>query len=244
MCKEIVTQKNWEIQSDFTIQWKGVVLAKLRKGSSIREPKMQILPMEMLGQRQKKQLDLTIRGWFSQQIIDLYSVFQSPVDDLREIFYELKQGIGVVEKNKCPNNGRIKKWDRRVLAKYGIVCGHKFFYHPSVYRSKFQVIRFVLFSLWNELPSMPELPMADVAPQLKWPKGIAKQLGYYIYAGHVIRADMVDKIRWHLRKKINGFPIEIPKEPMSWLGCTPQQWNHILQAMGYAIQDEKIVSLR
>ena len=62
---------------------------------------------------------------------------------------------------------------------------------------------------------LPELPLADVAPQLKWPKGWGRLLGYYTYAGYVIRADIADKIRWFLQREVTSFPVAIPKEPMS-----------------------------
>jgi ATP-dependent RNA helicase SUPV3L1/SUV3 len=234
--KELVQTKSWTITSEFSICWKNVVLAKIIKGKSLRSPKLQMQPMEMLDPRQKTQLALMLTGWLKDQSDSLYGLIGNSSAELT-IVYDIKHGLGVLEK-------RVSSSDRKRLAKLKITCGHRYLYNRNIFKVRYQLIRFTLYAIWNDLSSIPERPGSDVAPRVTWPKGFGRTMGYYNYAGYVIRADVVDKIRWFLRKKISSFPTDLPRDPMNWLGVDQPSWEKIIQAMGYQLQESKVISFR
>ena len=239
--KEMMKQSSWRITSSCAICWNDIVLAKCLKGRKIKEPKLQLLPMEMLNPRQKKQLELGLKGWLQHQIDQLYALFPSSSDGTQEIVYDLRQGLGSVERLGLSNKGRLSKGQRQRLSRQYVVVGHHFLYNAYVFKVRYQTIRFLLYTIWNGLCEIPERPNSEVAFQVRWPKGFGRKMGYYTYAGYVIRADSIDKIRWFLRKKVSSYPAAIPKDPMNWLGVGPSTWKKILGAMGYQIQQGKIV---
>ena len=117
------------------------------------------------------------------------------------------------------------------IRKVGIVCGKHHLYHRDIYKSKHQWIRFVLYALWHNIPILPTLPEHRVCIQTRWSKGMAKALGYYQYAGYIVRADVIDTIRWQ-----NSNPVNINRIS-SKLGLPLAESQKIVIAMGIMSKD-------
>ncbi len=221
--RQILQHNQWTINQEFQICYGHQALAQLRKGTSIREPQIIIKSMDLLDAKQRRQIEINVQGWLQEQIQTFLGIYQRDHEATRAERFELRKNLGVIQlhKNKRPN---AKK--RKQLGHCGVVCGKHFQYHKDVFKTKYQHIRFVLYALWHDIILKPELPEHRVCFKPKWPKGLAKQMGYYQYAGYTIRADVIDGIRW---KHTNPFQLN----PIcSKLGLSIVEATKVCKAMG------------
>ena len=166
---------------------------------------------------------MNLLGWLKSQIQAVFSIYQHTDEQTREIRYELRQHLGSIQLNK---HNRPNKQMRKKLGRIGIVCGRHHMYHRDIYKSKHQWVRFVLYALWNDISILPMLPEHRICIHTRWPKGMAKALGYYQYAGYIVRADVVDTIRW---KHANPFDINAISTK---LGLSLAESRKVCAAMG------------
>ena len=193
MYQKILQHNRWTINDAFQLCYDNHALAQLRKGTKIREPSVRFKSMDLLDAKQRRQIEMNVLGWLKSQIQSVFSIYQHTDEQTREIRYELRQNLGSFQLHK---RNRPNKNMRKNLGRLGIVCGKHHLYHRDIYKSKHQWVRFVLYALWNDISRLPTLPEHRVCIHTRWPKGMAKALGYYQYAGYIVRADVIDTIRW------------------------------------------------
>lgn len=191
LCKEMLQERKWHITPHFEISWRGHCLAKIEKGLKIREPKLGYSLMELLDSKQRQHALMAIQDWLQQEISAFFALYPTATDSSKTIRFELRQNLGSLVKMEHP---KLTPDQQQSLRKSGIIIGKKYIYHKDVFKTKHQQIRFLLYALENDLPQIPELPLHHTCGKMDWPKGMAKKLGYAIYCGYTIRADVVDKM--------------------------------------------------
>ena len=228
--QQILKRNQWTINEAFQLCYGGYTLADLRKGTSIREPSVHLKSMDLLDAKQRRQVEMNILGWLKTQIQSVFAIYQHTDEHTRTVRYELRKNLGsvAIDKRSRPNAQMRKR-----LGKLGIVCGKHYMYHRDIYKSKHQWVRFVLYALWNDISILPTLPEHRVCLKERWPKGMAKALGYYQYAGYIIRADVIDIIRWKHAHPLNANTIS------SKLGLPLAETHKICKAMGIAASESK-----
>ena len=221
--RQILQRNHWTINAEFQICYENRPMAQLSKGLTIREPSIRLRSMDLLDAKQKRQIEMTILSWVQTQIRQLFAIYQKEDESTRETRYELRQNLGTLHltKETRPNTKHRKR-----LGKVGIVCGRHHMYHRDIYKSKHQLLRFVLYGLWHSVQLLPAPPEHRVCIKAKWPKGMAKSLGYYQYAGYIVRADVIDSIRWK-----HSAPLQLDAI-CSKLGLSKLESIKICKAMG------------
>jgi len=221
--RQILQHNHWTINPEFQLCFGNRVLAQLSKGKTIREPSVRFKSMDLLDAKQRRQIELNLLGWLQTHIQKIFSIYQRDDDSTRELRYELRQHLGTIPLNK---KNRPQTHMRKKLGRCGIVCGKHHLYHKDIYKSKYQHLRFVLYALWHDITLLPEPPEHRVCIKTTWPKGMAKSLGYYQYAGYIIRADVIDGIRW---KNTQPFTLNTI---CSKLGLSLPEGTKVCKAMG------------
>ena len=229
--KQILQNNHWTINPEFQLCFGDRPLAQLSKGKTIREPSVRFKSMDLLDAKQRRQIELNLLGWLQLHIQKVFAIYQFEDEPTRELRFELRQHLGSTPLHK---NNRPTPKLRKKLGQFGIVCGRHHLYHKDIYKSKYQHIRFVLFALWNDITLLPERPEHRVCLKTKWPNGMAKSLGYYQYAGYIVRADVIDVIRWKNTKQFNLNAI------CSKLGLSIPESTKVCKAMGIWPKDKPV----
>ena len=149
--------------------------------------------MGLITPRQRKHSEVNVQGWLQESIKKIFSLYTGTDETTRELRFDIRQQLGTYRVHRRQN---LSKSMRQSLGRSNIVCGKHYLYHKDIYKTRFQVMRFLLYGLWNDVDLLPEMPEQRTAFKATWPVGMARALGYYQYAGWTIRADVVDKIRW------------------------------------------------
>ena len=226
--QKILQHNRWTINDTFQLCYDNHALAELSRGNKIREPSVRFKSMDLLDAKQRRQIEMNLLGWLKSQIQAVFSIYQHTDEPTREVRYELRQNLGSIQIQK---RNRPSKNMRQKLGKLGIVCGRHHMYHRDIYKSKYQWVRFVLYALWNNISILPMLPEHRVCIYTRWPKGMAKALGYYQYAGYIVRADVIDTIRWKHSSPLDitsissklGLPLIESRKICSAMGILPTQ---------------------
>jgi ATP-dependent RNA helicase SUPV3L1/SUV3 len=230
MCGTILKNPNWRINEHFQICSQGMAIAQISKGRTLREPTVSVLSMGLLTPRQQKQIEVNVQGWLQESIKTVFSLYTGTDEVTRELRFDIRQQIGTY---RISRSQKLSKAIRQSLGRSNIVCGKHYLYHRDIYKTRFQMMRFLLYALWNDIDLLPELPEQRTAFKANWPQGTARTLGYYQYAGWTIRADVVDKIRWAKdRLSLN--------DVASRLGLTLEQAEKVSAAMQLKLSTQSV----
>ena len=200
LCTQMLKKPIWTINEHLQICFQGHPIAKLYKGLKIREPSCKLYKMDLLNERQRKQVAVNVEGWIRNTIRDLMAIYPSSDDESRQYRYDIRQQLGTFKLSK---KQRISKAIRKQLGHSNIICGRHYLYHKDIYKPKWQLIRIALYAIWYEVELLPNGPGQLVSFKEIWPRGMSSFLGYYQYAGYIIRADVIDAIRWASHKGIH-----------------------------------------
>ena len=217
--RKLMQERSWSLHSDFQIYYRDIPLAKLKKGKNIRSPQISLHSMELLEPRQRTHLQAALQDWLQTQLQQFFKLFAAPKSGLRDIHLLLQEHLGYIPPKSLP---QLSQKQKQILKGSKLVFGRKGLYHQEIYKSKFQLTRFMLYGLWHNLAEIPSTPEQIICYQTLWPKGFGGTMGYTMAMGYWIRNDILDKIRYRNASE---------EQAISWLGVGKKQWSQLAKAL-------------
>jgi len=221
------------------IAWEGATVARLRPGSSIIRPTVEVCASEFLDGPQRERVRARLQRFLDQHIHDaLTPIFAAAAlaerdGTLRGPLHRLIEGLGVVpgateDEIPAPLRGKLKSLDVR--------AGRFALFLPLLLKPRARGVRAALWALDRNLP-VPELPppSAVTLPLQNWPDGFAAAIGWVEAGPVLLRLDIAERIAAELAFAARARPIILPSDLAKRLSVKPEMLPAVLNGLGFRV---------
>jgi len=221
------------------IAWEGAVVAKLRPGSSVIRPFVEVSHSEFLDGPQRERVRARLQRFLDQHIRDaLTPLFAAAAmaereGALRGPLHRLIEGLGVVpgatEEDIPPAlRGRLKALEVR--------AGRFSLFMPALLKARARGVRAALWALDRGL-AVPELPSPSVVsvPVQPWPAGFAADIGWVEAGPVLVRLDIAERVAAELGFAARGRPVPVPHDLAQRFAVKPDAVPSVLRALGFRV---------
>jgi ATP-dependent RNA helicase SUPV3L1/SUV3 len=203
------------LTDDHRITWDGAEVARLRPGSNLLRPRVEVLDSEFLDgvqrERLRQRLQTYVDAMVQAELAPLFAAL-ARADGLRAArgpLHRLREGIGVVP--DLPDEGLTS--DQRAQLKLLGVRGGRFgLYLPALLKPRPAATRARLWALYHgvRLPAMPGAGMVSVPTPADWPASFAPAQGWLEAGPVLLRLDIAERVAaelgWATRRGATVLP--------------------------------------
>ncbi len=198
------------------IAWEGAPVAKLRPGSSIIRPAVDIIISEFLDGPQRERIRIRLQRYLDQHIHDaltpLFTAAAMAERDglLRGPLHRLIEGLGVVP---GATDAEIPPTLRSRLKALDVRAGRFALFLPALLKPRARQVRAALWALQQGQP-VPELPSPSAIsiPPQPWPDSFAASLGWVDCGPMLLRLDIAERVAAELSFAARGRPVPVPPD--------------------------------
>ncbi|MBL8641664.1 MAG: hypothetical protein JNL76_06045 [Alphaproteobacteria bacterium] len=231
-------------QPDSTNPLPGDVLAVLRKGESLLQPRVELTPARDLGSESVADVLMAVETWVKAHIYTVLEPLFSLVGDEtlsepnREIAFKLFEHTGIVPRGDV--EASIAKLDpemRKVLRDKKVRLGPVLVFLPELNKPVAVKLRAILWSLFHEKPLPAPTPrdgaMSAVVDVTTADPDFYRAIGYPLYGPRVIRIDMLDRVINAIYDTAKEGKFRAEHKMAEWMGCPIADLYAILESMGH-----------
>ena len=232
---ETAADTAFTIQPNHKIIWEGAEIARLKRGTSLLRPVVDINYSEFLDGAARERLRLRLTNFVNAEIDTklevLVKALASPAPELRGLIHRLGEGLGILPGEEVPHA-------LRPLCKAaGITAGRFALFMPALLKPKPAALRALLWALWfgQETPTLPDAGRVSAEPPAAWPDGLALMLGWVVAGPVMIRLDVAERVGGELHYLIRKHPVILPDNLCSRMSLKPDQLSTALNALGLRV---------
>ena len=199
------------------IYWNEHRIARISKGRTAFSPKVSIMPMDLVQEPLRGKVFRKAQMWWNECLRMLSEELDPPTESphLSALFFELKQSLGVVSRDKINNLwSKLSREERRVLKNREIVLGRKSLYSKRIFQPH----------LWSTCMAIvayqKQVSVDKLTSSVLWTEAdlTKSNLGYQKVGSYWMRIDLWDRVvQEHFRD-----PSSL--RPISWLKCDEDIW--------------------
>ena len=221
------------------IAWEGATVARLRPGSSIIRPTVEVCASEFLDGPERERVRARLQRFLDQHIHEALTPIIAAAalaerdGTLRGPLHRLIEGLGVVpgateDEIPGPLRGKLKSLDVR--------AGRFALFLPLLLKPRARGVRAALWALDRNLP-VPELPppSAVTLPLQPWPDGFAAAIGWVEAGPVLLRLDIAERIAAELAFAARARPIILPSDLAKRLSVKPDMLPAVLNGLGFRV---------
>lgn len=214
------------------------VVGRLSTGKGLLHPHVKVVGFERAGAGATSRVERRLAAFVKDAVSQL-----GPADcpDLgpaaRGLVYQLEQGLGTVTTRTARAQMRaLRPQDRERLADIGVTCGRLVAFGHAAMRSALRPLRVALWCAANGAPDGsvpgPGAVSFEAAPESD---PFYTALGFPVFAGRAIRADILNRVDASLFEAAGGAGMQFapPVDVLRWFSAPRRQIRAILRAMGY-----------
>jgi ATP-dependent RNA helicase SUPV3L1/SUV3 len=215
------------------IIWEGAEIARLRKGSSLLRPSVEILPSEFVDGAARERLRLRLVAYLATEIDErlapLVTAMAAPPPALRGLLHRLGEALGLL-----PGELALPA-DRAALKALGITAGQFALFMPALLKPQAAAMRALLWALWHgvDTPSLPPAGLVSI------PAGgnaeFALAMGWLAAGPVMVRLDIAEKLARELNYLIRKHPVMLPPQLASRMSIKPEHLPAVLNVLGFRI---------
>ncbi len=200
---------------DHTLTWDGVPIARLRRGTSVLRPAVQILDSEFLDGAQRERLRIRLQRFVDERVShDLAPLLALGQQDgmqprFRGLLHRLTESLGLIVGDE---GDALQPGDRAALKAIGVKAGRFAVFLPTLLKPRPAAIRARLWAVQQGV-SVPELPPSatvSIPPPTDWPAGFAEAMGWLQAGPALLRLDIAEKVAaelaWAARRGSTALP--------------------------------------
>ena len=218
------------------IIWEGAEIARLRKGSAMLRPGVEILPSEFLDGAARERLRLRLVRYVNDEIslclAPLLRAIAEPKAAQRGLMHRLGEAAGIL-----PGEMIEPGW-RKDLREKNVEAGQFAVFLPALLKPKAAAMRALLWAIWHGVES-PELPKPGLVSSLTPPGwedlDAALRMGWVRAGPVMLRLDIAEKMARELGYLIRKHPVPVPGDLGSRLSCKPEHLPVMLNRLGFRI---------
>ena len=232
--------------------WRGQRLARLRAGDWVLAPRVEPLGSEFLSGPDRERLRRRLSAWLErhlrQHLEPLFSLEEAALVGLsRGLAFQLVEALGLLPRRRVARQlDALSKSDRRALAKSGVTIGAESLYLPALGPPPERALCALLWSLKSGVASV-ELP----GPGTRlWHlasgrlDGLAIALGLHPFktangAHLAVEAEALERFGRAAASLARQGPFQATSRLARHLGCSAEDLDPVLVALGYEARDEE-----
>ena len=229
--------------------WNGARVATLRKGRDAMNPRIELdRALGTLSIDDRKRIAVRLETWFADAqlrelgpLVRLGQLRDSVSPVARGLIVRLVETLGTLK--RCDAEGQVEalcRTDRQALTGAGVRLGVVHVFVPNALRPEPTRWRLALWAVWNEVASLPPLPLpgrVSVAADDSLPAGFLDAAGFWRIGSEAVRIDMVDRLARAIHGRREGRAPFIP-DP-NWAasaGLSRDGLARLMRALGYRLQ--------
>jgi ATP-dependent RNA helicase SUPV3L1/SUV3 len=214
-------------------------IAVFTRGVSLLLPEVRLTGLDHLGAGARSRVLRRLVAFARDMVDELLAKLRDPAArELsaagRGIIYQLEQGLGtVLARDAGEQVAGLEEKDRAILKAIGVEIGERVLFVPALLRRPALERRAALVHAWFDAGSRPRFPRPGAVSvpigRGANPKAYAA-LGYFVFGGRAIRADVVERVHRALSAPGEDEPPG-PGKLASWLGCSAREAPRIAEAL-------------
>ena len=236
-----------KLSADGSISWNDAAIARLAKGADPLSPMVEVLTTDLLEADDRERIRVRLATWLTAHLrARLEAIFLAREAELegtaKGLAFQLGEGLGSLRRMDIKDLVEgIPQTERKKLREVGIRFGRESVYAPSLVKSGPVALRGLLWCLWNGRDDITPPPdgRMSVAIDDSRPKAYLEAIGYRPLGPLALRIDILERVAaklWELGQK---GPFAIPAEVLNLVGCSAEDMDGVLRALGYGRRKPK-----
>ena len=217
--------------------WQRAVIGRLVKGNALLKPSAELAHSEWLQPSDKQKAEQRLRQfvsqWFTTHLGALLALPELKLTaPARGVVYQLVEALGCLQRVDVADMVEaFSKDDRILLGQQGVHLGSALIYLDRLWTPEAMRARGMLWALWQGA-ALPPPPQGKSIPAGDQAKTLWHALGYSVFAGRAVRADIVEEFIPLLHQ--NPAP---PADNLARnLGLSGADFPKVIRALGYVIK--------
>jgi ATP-dependent RNA helicase SUPV3L1/SUV3 len=227
----------FSLGADHRLSWDGTPVARLRPGTALLRPQVEVLDSEFLDgprrERVRQRLQRWLDGWLERDLAPLFAAAQASEADpaLRGPLHRLTEAGGVVA---GATEADIPPALRGRLKGLGVRAGRFALFLPALLKPRAAALRAQLWALRHGRPT-PPLPapgLVSLPAQAAAPPGFLQALGWVAAGPVLLRLDIAERVAAELAHASRARPTALPPDLAQRLGLRVEALPPVLRALG------------
>ena len=240
-----------ELHYDFKIYWNKFAIARLIAGNDYLTPNFELIVDDILEQDQKQKLINFINKWLKNKID---SVLKSLIDlkDLKEqnssikaLAYQLYENNGVLKREQVSNYLKnLGQDERKILRDLGVKFGRYHVFLFKLIKPDAVSLRTLLWKNYHQKYfnlKPPTFGLNFVDDENFKNKNFMLLCGFEKFNNFYVRIDILERLFMLIINSNTEEKKETKMVPemLNLLGCKKDNFNKLLNSMGYKVREEK-----
>jgi ATP-dependent RNA helicase SUPV3L1/SUV3 len=225
------------LNADHAIVWKGTAVARLKPGSTLTKPIVEVLESEFLDGPQRERVRVRLAFYIdtivARDLAPLFKAVEAASNDpaLRGPLHRLLEAGGVVP---GPTEAAIPAALRPKLKGVGVRAGRFALFVPDILKPKAALMRARLWAVQRrvQLPELPAPGLVSVPRLSDEADGVLGSLGWLPAGPVFLRLDIAEKVAGELAYATRLRPAALPPQLGASLGLKPDMLPPVLRTLG------------
>lgn len=240
-----------------TINWRGVAVGRVVKGTSILEPKAVTIPTPVLQGDALNMVQAKLDRWLKDHIAEILTplfALQEAVNGAKDeegneritgmargIAFQMVEKLGTIPRRLIAKDFKeVDREGRFQIKKLGVWLGATSLYIPTLLKPAPAQLRLFLWALYNDqdrLPSIPPAGLCTIKVDQKASRTFYEVSGYRVVGKNAVRLDMLERLANSAREISMKGPFEMNADLMSLVGTSGDDFIEIMSYLGYTTKE-------
>ena len=228
----------FNLNAQAQIEWRGIAVAKLAAGADALEPRVQLLPNDLLDAEVRAQVVARLERWtrahIGRELAALARLDAAELDGVaRGLAYELRRNLGFIERAAIADMAKtLGPDDRARLKRLGVAIGRVATYLPALLKPK---RRALLGQLAAVRDARAAAEPVDGRASFAAAGGAEDTLGFTRLGPRWVRIDLAERLADALARAAAGPAATVVNahELMALAGCPRAEFAALAKALGF-----------
>jgi ATP-dependent RNA helicase SUPV3L1/SUV3 len=232
---------------DNGITWDNVPIARMKRGTSVLRPRVQVLDSEFLDGAQRERLRVRLQRFLDDRVTHdlapLLAVAAHGVTlpEYRGLLHRLTEALGLL---RGEEGDALASQARVALKKIGVRAGRFALFLPALMKPRPAVMRARLWGLQHgvTIPELPAPELVSLPRRQDWPVGFADAMGWLDAGPVLLRLDIAERLAaelvWAARRGATAMPAGLASRLSLKADLVPA----VLRRLGFRIVPAGVVA--
>ncbi len=246
--EQIIKTGLLEIKNDFKIYWNNFPIARLHPGKDYLEPEITLIVDDIIEIAEQRKLRSYLEKWLKEKInltlkslIDLKSLKETN-SSIRALSYQLYENNGVIKRETVSDYlKKLGQEERKILRNLGVKFGRYHIFLFKLLKPEAVLLRVLLWKNFHQKHfdlNPPKFGLNFIEDKKLKSKNFMLLCGFENFDKYFVRIDILERlfvkiINANKEIKDNNRDIKLIPEMLNLLGCSKENFIHLIQRMNY-----------
>jgi ATP-dependent RNA helicase SUPV3L1/SUV3 len=232
---------------DHVLTWDGAPIARLKRGTSVLRPRVQVLDSEFIDGAQRERLRSRLQRFVDDRVAHDLAPLLSAADrgrtqpEFRGLLHRLTEALGLLAGDE---GDALLPASRAVLKTIGVKAGRFGLFLPVLLKPRAAAMRARLWSLLHGVAA-PELPPPEIVSlplRPDWPAGFAEAMGWMEAGPALLRLDIAERVAAELAWATRRGPTALPAGLASRFSLKAELLPVVLRRLGFRVVPAEVLA--